>query len=374
MALETATKPAFLDFGGRSGKSPDRTNAQRETAGNPAAFKRNHLMITSQSLASIERILARHAYGLEYVKMFSGMYPQRKDEVPDFVALCRHYGVLPYIGGGATELAQKEGRLAGFVGELQGMGIDTVEISNTDGHRGAAQCQGNIAALRRDCKHLLVEIGSKDDTEYQSLDLWQRDLDIALEQHADGIILEGAGSGRTGIYRHDGQPNTMLVTALAQRAGAASEKLLIEAPDVGQRAYWIGELFGWNVRLGNIPANKQHLDGTDRLRLDAMHPDTKQHILEHRLSHEAMLAALRRMTDEMHMPLDTAMFHGGLHGVRAVEQQHHDPHYQQLREFLTRLKGRSRSASPGSPVIIIRSVRGDLGDILRQIFGGDLDD
>lgn len=372
MARPRITVPSFLNFDSRSGKTPDRANAHRETGGDAAAFKRNHVMFTTQSLDAIDHVLSRHSYGIEYAKLFSGMYDQRRGELPDFVEICERHGVVPYIGGGATERAQQQRRLPSFVAEVQRAGIRTIEISNTNGSNGAAQCAKDIAALRRDFERVLVEIGSKDDSQYRSLDLWQRDLDIALQNNADAVILEGAGSGRTGIYDNDGKPNSFLVTALAQRAGSMQDKLLVEAPLLQQREYWMQELFGWNVRLGNIPPNKQHLEATDALRLQAMHPDTKTHILEHRLTHQNMLAALRDICVEIDLSPDVGMFSAGLYGVNAVNQEHHDPHYEELRKYLLKLKTPVRSAPSaprGRPHIVINVVGGDIRDLLRHLFG-----
>lgn len=316
MALwKRSTLPDFLSFENRRGNMAEKTAAQEALGGDVSKFKLNHIMVSNESIRQIDRCLKSSAHGVEYVKMASVIYTKRKHDMPRFVETCREHNTIPYVGGGATERAQDANRLFDFTLEVQSYGIDTVEASNGDGQHGACSHIEDLKRLRKDFKRLIVEIGAKSTSIYRSVEAWKRDLDVALEHEADIVILEGIGSGRGGIYDRDGDGNTALVLDLMERAGNRADRLLLEAPHVQQCRFWIQELLGWRVRLGNLAMTPECLGAVDDLRLKAMLPDGMAAVLKNRALQEVFLAELRKIVEEEKLDLDRAMFQPGVHGV-----------------------------------------------------------
>lgn len=339
-----ASVPSFLDFNAPGIDTGDRRNARDVTAGDPTRFKLNHVMVGYEGLPEIERCLQQHSYGIEYVKMPSASYAARKFEMAAFAKLCKAHNVIPYIGGGETEEAIREGRLYFLVRELQRFGIDTIEISNSEGDMPAGGSTSRIRDLAKDFNRVLVEIGTKDCHSYQTRHEWHRDLDAALDADATNIILEGSAYGIRGIYeKTQGLPNILLVTDLIQRAGDRSDRFLIEAPFDRQRSYWIDQACGWNARLGNIPVSANALELADQFRLNAMEPASRAAVEGRRMQHREFLRAVLEYCGEENMDPDVAIFHFDLHGPDG-ETMATDPTWREKVRFIVRsIKSSSRS-------------------------------
>lgn len=315
-----AQVPDFLDTARRPSDSQaaeDRRLVQQELGGDPSRFKLNHVIVMDQTLQQIANCLAATSHGIEYVKLYSGSYADRIDEVPDLVAVCKQYGVIPYIGGGVAEKAIRTGTLARFTTQLARFGIDTIELSNSYGDIPAARAAQEIARVRQDFERVLIEIGSKSSGTYQSISEWERDYDVAREADPTAIILEGTGAGRSGIYSSSGRENSVLVSRLLERAGSDASRILVEAPYHIQRQYWINEMFGHSVRLGNIDMSTIELQSTDRLRLDAMRVEQKEAVRQNRQMHQEITQELEEICAEEGIPIDTIAFADALHGFSA---------------------------------------------------------
>lgn len=385
-----ATEPAYLDFHSRANGSDDRENARRETGGDPAKFKLNHVMIIAETAAQVTQCLRGQQHGVEYAKVLSGAYRLRRKAVPGIVKAIKKEGVIPYIGGGATEQAIRDGTLPEYVRELHNLGIDTIEVSNGSGDLPACDEKATIRSLSKDFRRVLVEIGTKDSGGSRSRDAWRRDLDAALDVDAAAIILEGAATGRAGIYDSASRPNHLLVGDLVERAGARKDRFLLEAPSQAQREFWVNEMFGWNVRLGNIPLETQQLRATDRLRLDAMKPDAPADLERRRTMHEAFRRAVLDLSREEGIDPDHAYFTESLNGVPADYMRDTPNWHPRLREHIRSMRqstqGRVIRIIGGTGIEIISLGGGiRLEDILRgagglriedilDMFGDDLDE
>jgi phosphosulfolactate synthase (CoM biosynthesis protein A) len=264
---------------------------------------------------SIARCLDKFGYATEYAKMPSAAYSDWRTKMRSFVRICKKYDVIPYVGGGMTEEAMREHHLLEWTDQLHALGIDTIEVSNSNGEFPAHKYAADIASLRKDFARVLVEIGTKEMNSSMKLDDWRKDLDTALEQDATNIILEGVGDGTGGIYEEDRRGNSLLVSYLTERAGAAKDRFIVEAPKASQQEYWINELFGWGVKLGNLRLRKNALASTDRLRLDAMQAENAMQIDERRAIHETMRREVFAICKRKKLNPDLAFFNGRFHGT-----------------------------------------------------------
>lgn len=332
--------PAFLNPKGRRGDPAERAAVQQALNGDVTTFKLNHVMVAYETVRDIDRCLKSSAHGIDYVKMTSGVYEERRSDVDGFVQTCKKHNVIPYIGGRITEDAIDDGRVYGLTQDLHGYGIDTVEVSNSSGELPASACEKTIKKLRKDFQKLIVEIGAKSTSRYQSLEQWKSDLDVALEADADTIILEGTGGGCAGIYDRDGDGNSALVLAMQERAGDKADRLLVEAPHIEQCRYWVNEVLGWNARLGNLHMNKASLAKVDRLRVEAMQPEGMKKVAENSRLQKALLAEYRKVAKEEKVDADTAIFLSGIHGVTHDVLQREDWR-EQFRDYLKRMSSAS---------------------------------
>ncbi len=353
--------PAFLDPKNRRGNKEDQANVQRETEGDISKFKLNHIMMFDETIREIDRCLRTCRFGTQYAKLYSGQYSDRFDELPEFVNVCKKNDVTPCIGGGQTEAAIKEGRLLSYVQELDRLGIDTIEISNSLGDTPPCDDRTSVKSLCRDFREVLIEIGTKNNRQYQTRDEWKRDLDFALENNASKIILEGTGVGEGGIYNYKGAPNNLLVTELMQRAGDRKDRLLLEAPRLDQQAYWTHELFGWNVGLGNLPPDVEALQKTDALRLNAMKPDVISTIERRRNAHAELLQELLSVCEQESIDPNLAVFHDYFHATEADDMVRFSDWKIRLREGLVAL-----SRQPSPPRVAIPRIIQAIIDMLRD--------
>lgn len=338
---EKGTLPWYLNPNA-PGDPESQANVQAETGGDIRTFKLNHTMVHDETLREIETVLQQRRYGIEYVKMHSGDYVDRKRDLPAFVRLCRKYDTIPYVGGGATESALRENTMLSYVKELERADIDTIEISNSYGDLPATETTRAIASLRKDFKRVLVEIGAKTSSCYKHEADWHQDLDAALNANADCIILEGTGSGSSGIYNDFKEPNSLLVGGLVKRAGKESDRFLIEAPYENQRAYWMAEMFGWNVRLGNIPLDQECLARTEEMRVSAMAPNLMTMIEQHRQAHRLFYDEIFSACTELKIPTDRVIFHHDMQNLRG-NNIIKSPHWRQdLRQYLRQIRSRPR--------------------------------
>jgi phosphosulfolactate synthase (CoM biosynthesis protein A) len=334
-----------------SWSAKDIADVQLATNGDLNGFKLNHVMVSRETVGKINTCLEHNAHGIKYLKMGSVAYPDRKKDMPKIVDVCRKYDVIPCVGGGATEQAVKRGTLFEYTKELHNLGIDTVEISNSCGDMPASTYRDNIASMRRDFDKVLVEIGTKVPIFYQTRDEWMKDLDAALDINADAVILEGSGAGSRGIYCEQARPNGLLVTSLLERAGVHANKLLIEAPRMQQREYWVNEIAGWNVQLGNIAANDDALQTTERLRINALQPENAKTIEGNREQQRYFMERVLAISNEVGINPDDAFFSRGLYGssVNNFKQQ---PDWEEgMRAAFTRYK--KDNVRPRSRPIIV---------------------
>lgn len=312
--------PPYLNPRARSGSAEDRQNVQRETGGDIAQFKRDHVILYNEKLKTLEQKLKKGRHGVQYVKMNSSAYRARMHELVDFADICRENDVIPYVGGGATEEAMRNGTLYGFAGTLQRSGVDTIEVSNSGGEMRACSVEAELRALRKDFTRVLVEIGTKRYDCSESVIEWEEDLKMAMDLGADNVILEGTGSGDRGIYDGRGWARGLLVAKLLNAMdGRTRENLIVEAPHSVQRSYWANDFLGWRARFGNVRI--EELAETARLRLDAMHPAFIRQLEKNRALQKEMLEVVDGACRKNNLTLDDVAFNGGMNHISADDMR-----------------------------------------------------
>ncbi|MFA7685948.1 MAG: phosphosulfolactate synthase [Candidatus Gracilibacteria bacterium] len=199
----------------------------------------------------LDRLGPHHREGIGGIKLTTHCAENAQSEWAKHQGICSVRNVPFYVGGGLMDQAIKDGTPYDLVKKLHAAEIDTIEISNPE-DVDPQEFLKIAKRIRQDFNRVLVEIGKKDYQEYP-LHWWMRRLLNAEETGADAIVLEGAGSGRVGIYHIDGSPRHRLVESIAE---ITETPIIIEAPYKSQQDLWI-EKFGPNIPLGNILLNTQ---------------------------------------------------------------------------------------------------------------------
>ncbi len=225
----------------------------RVTHGNPDKWKLNICIINAEPLSEIDACLKLSAWAIRYAKIFSAVVCMRAD-ISEILSTCKQYGIIPYIGGGILERCEHDREVSRKVDALHRLGIDAVEVSNSDGAMSPDAYSAFIGKLRKDFSIVLGEVGRKTIGPQRHAD-WEGEMDAVLQAGADEIILEGTGSGRGGIYNNELEPRTLLVLRLLARMGDKRPDVFVEAPLYDQQRYWLScAAIGWDTRLANIKA------------------------------------------------------------------------------------------------------------------------
>ena len=102
----------------------------------------------------------------------------------------------------------------------------------------------------------VTEVGKKDPKQQPTAAQIAEQALEDLQQGAHWVVMEGRESGRSvGIYDPCGKINDNTLSEISRIMGAATDRLIWEAPMKDQQAYLI-QRFGTNVGLGNIPPDQ----------------------------------------------------------------------------------------------------------------------
>ncbi|MBX2814533.1 MAG: phosphosulfolactate synthase [Saprospiraceae bacterium] len=187
-----------------------------------------------------------HSYA-DYVKLGWGtsVVSHRLEEK---IALYREFEIPVCIGGTLFEVAYAQQKFPEFLQRACDLGVQMVEIS--DGtidleESEKLRCIETAAAKLR----VISEYGSKDEATVRAPHYWVSGMKNELGAGAWKVIAEGRESGTSGLYRGTSELRTGLVEEIVD--SIPQEKILWEAPQKGQQAWFIKE-FGNEVNLGNI--------------------------------------------------------------------------------------------------------------------------
>ncbi|HEY5351005.1 MAG TPA: phosphosulfolactate synthase [Streptosporangiaceae bacterium] len=164
------------------------------------------------------------------------------------VDICAGYDCPVSLGGTLLELAALQDR----VGELRDwalkVGITHVEVSNGLRALPASRKHALVRELAVDFV-VLAETGAKEGNYPPTPAEWAQEMAIDLEAGATWVIAEGRESGTVGLYHPDQGIREELVTAIVD--GIPQDKVIFEAPDKSQQAWFVRQL-GADVNLGNV--------------------------------------------------------------------------------------------------------------------------
>jgi phosphosulfolactate synthase len=172
--------------------------------------------------------------------------------VKEKVKLYKKADMRVYVGGTLFEAFYVRNQVDDYRKYIDGLGLDTVEIS--DGSMSIPhdkKCEV-IRQFAKDYK-VLSEVGSKEEGILISPARWIKMMQHELSAGSWKVIAEARESGTVGIYRPNGQAHVMLINKIIKNVNP--EDILWEAPKKPQQVYFIKQ-FGANVNLGNIAENE----------------------------------------------------------------------------------------------------------------------
>ncbi len=223
---------------------PDRTKKERQHG-------ITMVMDKGLSIRQAEDLIDSAAEQVDIVKLgfgTSAFAPNVKEKVK----LYQKANIRVYVGGTLFEAFYVRGQMDDYKKYIDGLGLDTVEISD-----GSMVLPHDIKCniIREYAKNyrVLSEVGSKEEGILISPTRWIKMMQTELQAGSWKVIAEARESGTVGIYRPNGQAHVMLINKIIKNV--KSEDILWEAPKKPQQVYFIKQ-FGANVNLGNIAENE----------------------------------------------------------------------------------------------------------------------
>jgi phosphosulfolactate synthase len=246
-------------------KLPQRTTKPRQNG-------ITHVLDSGLSLAGVDGMLEVAGEFVDLVKLGWGTAVVTGN-LEAKLARYKEHGIPVMFGGTLTELAIAQDRLDTLVARCHELGLDYIEISDGTINIDHDRKLELISTLAKEFT-VLSEVGSKDDTRIMAPYRWVEQIESELEAGAWKVIAEARESGRTGIFRHDGEVRMGLIDEILHAVPA--EKVLFEAPLKDQQVWFVRRV-GPDVNLGNISPEETLSLETIRVGLRAdtavAHPD-----------------------------------------------------------------------------------------------------
>ena len=246
-------------------KLPQRTTKPRQNG-------ITHVLDSGLSVAGVDGMLEVAGEFVDLVKLGWGTAVVTGN-LEAKLARYKEHGIPVMFGGTLTELAIAQDRLDALVARCHELGLDHIEISDGTINIDHDRKLELISTLAKEFT-VLSEVGSKDDTRIMAPYRWVEQIESELEAGAWKVIAEARESGRTGIFRHDGEVRMGLIDEILHAVPA--EKVLFEAPLKDQQVWFVRRV-GPDVNLGNISAEETLSLETIRVGLRAdtavAHPD-----------------------------------------------------------------------------------------------------
>jgi phosphosulfolactate synthase len=246
-------------------KLPQRTTKPRQNG-------ITHVLDSGLSLAAVDGMLEVAGDFVDLVKLGWGTAVVTGN-LEEKLSRYKERGIPVMFGGTLTELAIAQNRLDALVARLHALGLDHIEISDGTINIEHDRKLELISTLAEEFT-VLSEVGSKDDTRIMAPYRWVEQIESELEAGAWKVIAEARESGRTGIFRHDGEVRMGLIDEILHAVSA--EKVLFEAPLKDQQVWFVRRV-GPDVNLGNISPEETLSLETIRVGLRAdtavAHPD-----------------------------------------------------------------------------------------------------
>jgi phosphosulfolactate synthase len=213
----------------------------------PRARGLTHVIDRGLSVADVDSLLEVAGGCVDLVKLGWGtalVSANLKEKLARYAA--REIPVV--LGGTLTELAIRQGRVAGLITWLRELGLRHVEVSDGTVAIDPEVKRELIQRLAREFT-VLAEVGSKDVDFIMAPYVWVEQIQRDLDAGAWKVIAEARESGTAGIYRASGEVRTGLIDEIAHAVDPDS--LIFEAPQ-RQQQVWLLKRFGSECNLGNI--------------------------------------------------------------------------------------------------------------------------
>ncbi len=221
-------------------KLPQRTTKPRQEG-------ITHVLDSGLSVAGVQGMLEVAGEYIDLVKLGWGTAVVTGN-LKEKLALYREHDIPVMFGGTLTELAIAQDRLDALVAQLHELGLDHIELSDGTINIEHDRKLELIETLAKEFT-VLSEVGSKDDTRIMAPYRWVEQIESELSAGAWKVIAEARESGRTGIFRHDGEVRMGLIDEILHAVPA--DKVLFEAPLKDQQVWFVRRI-GPDVNLGNI--------------------------------------------------------------------------------------------------------------------------
>ncbi len=246
-------------------KLPQRTTKPRQSG-------ITHVLDSGLSVAGVDGMLEVAGEYVDLVKLGWGTAVVTGN-LEAKLARYKEAGIPVMFGGTLTELAIAQDRLDALVAWVHELGLEHIEISDGTINIDHDRKLELISTLAKEFT-VLSEVGSKDDTRIMAPYRWVEQIESEIEAGAWKVIAEARESGRTGIFRHDGEVRMGLIDEILHAIPA--ERVLFEAPLKDQQVWFVRRV-GADVNLGNISPEEALSLETIRVGLRAdtavAHPD-----------------------------------------------------------------------------------------------------
>jgi phosphosulfolactate synthase len=248
-------------------KLPQRTTKPRQNG-------ITHVLDSGLSVAGVDGMVEVAGEYVDLVKLGWGT-AVATGNLKAKLARYKEAGIPAMFGGTLTELAIAQDRLDALVAWSHELGLKYIEISDGTINIDHDRKLELISTLAEEFT-VLSEVGSKDDTRIMAPYRWVEQIESELEAGAWKVIAEARESGRTGIFRHDGEVRMGLIDEILHAVPA--ERVLFEAPLKDQQVWFVRRV-GPDVNLGNISPEEALSLETIRVGLRAdtavAHPDAE---------------------------------------------------------------------------------------------------
>ena len=171
--------------------------------------------------------------------------------VKEKIKLYQEANIKVYLGGTLFEAFMIRNMENEYRQFIDGLGIDTIEISDGSMRIDHAKKCEVIRNLSKNYT-VLSEVGAKEAGILIAPARWIEMMETELAAGAFKVIAEARESGTVGIYRPSGKAHTVLINMILSKINI--DQILWEAPLKSQQAWFINH-FGANVNLGNIAPN-----------------------------------------------------------------------------------------------------------------------
>ncbi len=205
------------------------------------------MMDKGLSIRQVEDFISVSAEYTDLVKMGFGT-SLLSNNLKEKIKLYQAANLKVYLGGTLFEAFLVRGMLDKYIELVNGLGLDTVEVSDgciVIGHNKKCDLISQLASQFT----VLSEVGSKEAGIIIHPTRWKNMMEAELSAGSWKVIAEARESGNVGIYRPNGTAHVSLVNKILDKI--PQDSILWEAPQKSQQVWFIKQL-GANVNLGNI--------------------------------------------------------------------------------------------------------------------------